>query len=314
MSMTNTAASTRIFSREQAKAADFELYQALEVVARKKRNIVWAQASIDSVAGRRKLGYSTHSPYNMTAQEAVDKAVALAETDETYVGRQAAEAIAKMVEARYELDGAMDAAHAADKWATHGRWKRYSVVPGGHIHTNIGGFLRDCHTLRQDTDVRWAHPVSGDSVEEAIEVYGETLCSHCFPEAPVSATSGTVGVDADGNPMTKAASDAAKAARQAEKDAKTAAKNAKRVIDPATGTDVESDEGRPVKTETAVRNEIYRLLGYRQDDVPWRLRDRGETTTYGQIVANLVHCLAIKQGRNEAELLAEYKAKAAKKR
>lgn len=303
-----------VFSREQAKAADFELYQALEVVSRKQRNVMWAQFSIDSVAGRRKQGYSFNSPYNMSAQDAVDKAVELSQTDETYVGRKAAEVIAKMREALDELKAAQQAANKADKWAAHGCWNRYSVVPGGHIHTNVSGHLRECFTLREDTDVRWAHPVSGDSVEQAIAEYGEALCTHCFPDAPVSQTTGKVEVDADGNPTSKAAADAARAARQAEKDAKAAAKNAKRVIDPATGTDVESEDQRPLKTEVAVRNEIYRLLGYRQDDVPWRLRNKNSTITYGDVVANLVHCLAIKQGRDEAELLAEYKAKAAKKR
>lgn len=209
---------------------------------------------------------------------------------------------------------AEQAVREADKWADHGHWNRYSVVPGGHIHTSVEGWLRGCFTLSPSTDVRWAYPVSGDSVEEAIAEYGTALCTHCFPDAPVDQTSGKVESDARGNPISKADADAARAARQAEKDATLAAKNAKRVLDPVTGTDVESDDQRPLKTEVAVRNEIYRLLGYCQDDVPWRLRDKDSAVTYGQIVANLVHCLAIKQGRNEAELMAEYKAKAAKKR
>lgn len=85
-----------IFTREEAKKADHELNDALSQVARKERDIMWAQSSVDNAAGRRKKGYSTHSPYNMTAQEAVDKVVELSKTDETYVGRQATEAIDKM--------------------------------------------------------------------------------------------------------------------------------------------------------------------------------------------------------------------------
>jgi hypothetical protein len=64
-------------------------------------------------------------------------------------------------------------------------WARFTVVPGGHIHTWDG-----CHTLRWDTDVRWLPELSGLTEADAVEAHGEILCSHCFPSAPVSWTNG----------------------------------------------------------------------------------------------------------------------------
>jgi hypothetical protein len=161
--------------------------------------------------------------------------------------------------------------------------------------------------------------VSGDSIEEAIEAYGPALCSHCFKNAPSEyVQKSRVEKDADGNPLTVAEAQAARDARQAEKDAKAAAKNAKRVIDPETGTDVEDADQHPLKTEVAVRNEILRLLEniryygdgeaaiYRRNHTP-------DAPRRSDVIARLVKALAAKQGRDAAELLAEFRAKDAKK-
>lgn len=64
-------------------------------------------------------------------------------------------------------------------------WSRYTVVPGGHVHTWDG-----CHTLRWTTDVRWLPSLSGLTEADAVEEHGEILCSHCFPTAPVAWTNG----------------------------------------------------------------------------------------------------------------------------
>lgn len=225
--MTQTATTAETFTREQAKAADLALYNALEALGSTERLITWAQASIDHIAGREKVNkWAKKSPMNMTAQEAVDKVIAL-QAEESYIGSGAREAIARMREAIAKVEAAKAVVKAEDKWAENGRWNRYSVVPGGHIHTSFNGDAYECHTLRPSTDVRWAHPVSGDSVEEAIEVYGATLCSHCFPEAPVEMTGGKVAVDADGNPLTQAQKEAQEAAKAAKMSPAAKAKAAK---------------------------------------------------------------------------------------
>lgn len=225
--MTNTT----IFTREQAKAADKELYDAMLVVADKKARLDRALTSIHRVAGdsyRRQ--YDSRSGWKLPDEEALAIVTERADNDPTYKGHEAQRALESLTDAGIELNQARAAKALADKWANHGRWNRYAVVPGGHIHNNDG-----CFTLKWNTDVRWAYQVSGDSVAKAIDTYGEALCSHCFPEAPVAQTLGTVAVDADGHPISKAAAQAARDAKVAEKAATLAAKNAAAVLDPATG-------------------------------------------------------------------------------
>lgn len=312
-----------VFTREQAKASDKILNDLGMDVARKQQAVASARVSIHYAADDKRRGYSSNSPWTLGFDRSLEIVAARAADEEIvgYVRNDAQKALDRLAEARTELADANFAKREhAHEWREHGMWLRYTVVPGGHIHTDD-----ECHTFRYNdqgqrtTDVRWAFPVSGDSVEQAIEVYGSALCTHCFPEAPVDRTTSTIAVDDKGNPMTKADAEAAKVARQAEKDAKTAAKNAKRVIDPATGTDVEDGDQRPLKTETAVRNEILRLLESIRyyGDAPARLysrRDDAPNPQRSEVVAHLVACQALKNGRDAAELLAEYKAKDAKKR
>jgi hypothetical protein len=311
--MTNTTAPAVIFTREQAKASDATLVELQLAVARAQQKLTnelrWLRDSVSP-----STGYGSKKVYELTTAQAEARNAEIAATDTSYVGRQAQDRIVSIAAAREALRDAIDAATVQGReWAEHGRWNRYSVVPGGHIHTD----LDDCHTFRygpdgtRTTDVRWAYPVSGDSVEEAIETYGPALCTHCFPEAPVVKTSAKVETDVDGNPITKAQADAARAARQAEKQAKLDAKNAKRVIDPSTGTWVEYDR-RELKTEVAVRNQILSLL----EDIHYYgdgtgAFNRGETRS--EAAARLIAALAVKQGRDAEELASEFRAKAAKK-
>jgi hypothetical protein len=84
-------------------------------------------------------------------------------------------------------EAALDEAQAAldDLTPLYGGWSRFTIVPGGHIHTWDG-----CHTLRWTTDVRWLPELSGLTEADAVEAHGEILCSHCFPTAPVAWTNG----------------------------------------------------------------------------------------------------------------------------
>lgn len=246
-----TTTETRNFTRDEAKAADKELYFAMLNVAHKQAAVESALNSVHhSVNDDYKSRYNSRSGWKLSEAEAIEQASDLAATDTTHRGRNAQTALDRYNAASAALAEAREAKKAADKWADHGRWNRYAVVPGGHIHNDAG-----CFTLRWDTDVRWAWPVSGDSVAEAIETYGEALCSHCYPDAPVAQTLGKVEVDADGHPISKAAAQAARDAKAAEKAAKEAAKNAAAVVDPATGKVL-------YKTERAATNAIASVLDY----------------------------------------------------
>lgn len=295
--MTNTTAPVT-FTREQAKAADKELYEAMLEVAKAKvvleRRINDVHRAANDSYRRR---YDSRSGWKLTDEEARAVVTERADTDTTYIGREAQSVLEKLTDAGIELDQARAAKALADKWADHGRWIRYAVVPGGHIHNNEG-----CFTLRWDTDVRWAYQVSGDTVAEAVATYGEALCSHCFPEAPVAQTLGKVATDADGNPVTKAEAQAAQAAKEAEKAAKLAAKNAAAVIDPETGKVLyKTDRG----ATNAVASDLDAALHY------------GPThPSYSEWIALLdtvSAALGAKQNRPAAEVRAELVAKAEKK-
>ena len=316
--MTNTEFATVTpfgtpFTREQAKAADHILYDLMMVASIKERDVVWA---IDAVRHNvdRQTGWGRNTRWGMTLKDAEAKNVELAATDTTYMGRQAQDRLDKLAEARAALAEANAAVQAQDAlWTLHGQWNRYAVVPRGHIHTEFG-----CFTLRSDTDVRWAFEVSGDSVEEAIEVYGEALCSHCFPDAPVDKTTGKVEVDEQGNPITKAAAEAARAARQAEKDAKLAAKNAKKVFEPGTTRQVVSIEGEAVSTEVALNRQILEAMTYSPSSKHYsaeriEARTGNPLPTYGEWIAYAINALAAKRGVTTEALRAEYNAKLAKK-
>jgi len=84
----------------------------------------------------------------------------------------------------------VDATHAALKAEIDAQNEIYRAAPwsrfilclshGGHIHNAIG-----CSTLHWDTPVEWHPELSGLSIEAAVKALGPTLCSVCFPSAPV---------------------------------------------------------------------------------------------------------------------------------
>jgi hypothetical protein len=70
-------------------------------------------------------------------------------------------------------------------WRTNGRWSRFFLVTSsaGHIHSSM-----NCSTCRPTTSFGWLPDVSGLTEVEAVEAHGPTLCSVCFPSAPVEWT------------------------------------------------------------------------------------------------------------------------------
>lgn len=294
--MTNTTA-TATFTREQAKAADKELYDAMLVVADKAARVEHALNRIHRVVGdtyRRQ--YDSRSGWKMTDAEAIAQVAKIA-AGITYSADEAQNDLDRLTAAGAELDQARAAKALADKWADNGRWNRYAVVPGGHIHTNDG-----CFTLRWNTDVRWAYQISGDSVADAIDAYGEALCSHCYPEAPVAQTLGKVATDPNGHPITRAEAQAALAAKEAEKAAKEAAKVAAAVIDPVTGKVL-------FKTERGATNAIASELSDALHYGP----THPDFSRWIAYIDRIVAALAAKWNRPAAEVKAELQAKAEKK-
>lgn len=128
-------------------------------------------------------------------------------------------------------------------------WKRWYLVPGGHLHTDLF-----CHTLRDDTLVGLFPAASGLAEEPLVAVYGEAVCSHCVPEAPVYK-----GFE-DGTSELSQWLSAVKAAEQGERQAKQAATAAEAL------TVVWEGRSKTFKTERALSNavssELSDIAGY----------------------------------------------------
>tara|TARA_Y100000310_G_scaffold310554_1_gene355928 strand:- start:109 stop:789 length:681 start_codon:yes stop_codon:yes gene_type:complete len=76
-------------------------------------------------------------------------------------------------------------------------WSRFFAVAGGHIHSSM-----NCSTCNRVTSqsgqtftaFAWLPTLSGLTTADAIAAHGHTLCSVCFPNAPVAHTTKSVKV------------------------------------------------------------------------------------------------------------------------
>ena len=89
-----------------------------------------------------------------------------------------------------DVDARRDAARKAlaEAESKYQGWHRYYGVPDGHIHNTDR-----CHTFdkgRYQTTVIPLTSLSGKPLDEALKSEGPTLCTHCFPDAPVEQTRG----------------------------------------------------------------------------------------------------------------------------
>lgn len=68
-------------------------------------------------------------------------------------------------------------------------WSRFFLVTSssGHVHSSM-----TCHTCRPTTAYGWVPQLSGKTEAEAVALLGETLCSVCYPSAPVAWQGGRI--------------------------------------------------------------------------------------------------------------------------
>lgn len=302
---------TEIFTREQAKEADRVLNELMHQTSVKRQYVGYAIDTVRRLVDR-ETGWGRQRAWGKTVEQAIAEVTERAATpdpEKPWIQREAQAALDKLAAARAELDAARAAEHAQDQlWYDHGMWPRYSVVPGGHIHTEY----RECHTLRPTTTVLWAYQASGDSVDEAIEVYGTVLCTHCYPDAPVEKCGGYTLTDSNGNVLTLAEAKAIKEARDAEKAARQAAKDAKAVFVPGTRDLVEGPDLREIKTERSLTTEIVNVLsrlGYSTFGLDRKYRDQDNYPTYGEWLDYAYAALAAKHGKTVEEVKAEMQKK-----
>lgn len=70
---------------------------------------------------------------------------------------------------------------------TYTGWSRFFLVTSssGHVHSSM-----HCSTCRPTTTFGWLPELSGQTESAAVDELGPTLCSVCFPSAPVDWTTG----------------------------------------------------------------------------------------------------------------------------
>ena len=186
------------FTKDQAKASDAKLAELQTAVYKAAARVESAVSSLHhAVKDDYRKKYDVKSGWKLTDQEAFDKAREMVKNDEGHTtsdgrwipsrfGRQAGEAVERYREAKAALDEAQAALRDQDQeWFEHGRWSRFFLVTGVHIHHSTA-----CHTLYPTTQIGWLPELSGETEADAVEAHGALLCTICFPSAPVEWTDG----------------------------------------------------------------------------------------------------------------------------
>lgn len=89
------------------------------------------------------------------------------------------------VEAADQAEAAFQQAWAKYKEADkqYAGWSRFFAVTGGHVHSSMS--CSTCNKRGKATTFSWVPSLSGLDEASAVNALGPTLCSVCFPSAPV---------------------------------------------------------------------------------------------------------------------------------
>jgi len=95
-------------------------------------------------------------------------------------GKTVGQALAEYVDAGQRVDDVRE--QIRDLEAAYTGWSRFFLVTSssGHIHSSM-----HCTTCRPTTTYGWLPELSGETEAEAVKAHGPSLCSVCFPGAPV---------------------------------------------------------------------------------------------------------------------------------
>jgi hypothetical protein len=169
--------------------ADTELARLHGVIAELDTQRGYASNAAHSLNGERAVYKGRRRVYTMPLDTTLTE-LALKLADEQIV-RHEVDAVREIIERVAELDKQIDAVQAEIKLIdieyARRPWSRFIAVQNGHLHSS-----RFCEggTIRVTTQIGWHPELSGKTEAEAVELLGELLCTHCFPDAPVAWTTG----------------------------------------------------------------------------------------------------------------------------
>jgi len=197
------------------------------------------------------------------------------------------------------LDAVYDAA---------GAWSRFWLVPDGHVHRS-----ENCQTLHREgkrTRLNWLPELAGHDEAEAIEEFGEKICTVCIPSAPTNPAFNGPGRRDRAEAESKVVE---KAAKQAEADVKG-------ITNPDGTPVILKGDGFTDTPKTLIA--AQRLLSNRLGNVDWYRtvnalegRDQAHPSEPGWLADAeiLITAIAHKTDRDADEIRKEYQDKAAKK-
>lgn len=213
-----------------------------------------------------------------------------------------------------QMEAVQQAAYAADQrigelnavYRAAGGWTRFYLARSsdGHVHSHQE--CSSCHHGKERTEFGWLTELSGKTEAEAVEIFGETMCTVCYPSAPADPNFRSPGSRAQAALDAKAAENAAK---QNEKIAKGIT---------ADGTELRLPSGETTRTLIGAQ----RLLAQNLGDTAWyravALKD-GDTRVHPSEpewltdAEALITAIAAKTGRDPEDIRTEAWAKADKK-
>lgn len=182
-----------------------DLYSQHSAAARKvesEREMIFHQSS--ALYGR------GHAKWSLAFGDALTEVKNLADTDETYAGRQAAERLAKYqaaIAARDAIQAEMSTIGA--EFTRRGGWTRGYLVTDGHVHSSMN--CPSCNKGEVATQFTWLVEFSGGTEAEVVAAAADRACTVCYPTAPVETAGPSALMTPDERTRAEAREQAAKA-------------------------------------------------------------------------------------------------------
>jgi hypothetical protein len=188
-------------------AIDAELARLYLAEAKAEQRVASALVTLRRALDQRENRSGRRPFWPISAPDTIDTARARAAAGDTAPSLYSYRPFAELVDTYDTAVAGADAieAEAAPlnaEFARRGGWSRFFVVQNnnGHIHSSMS--CQTCNRNGARTEFGWNPELSGLSEAEAVAKLGPSLCTVCFPTAPVEWTEGKPGkpaCDGSGN-------------------------------------------------------------------------------------------------------------------
>lgn len=254
------------------------LYGNLALINGSRERLI---AKAHRLAGDKRDSWN-HNAWGLSHAEIIEKVndmAAGADRMDPSVGAQPTKLLAALAAVDADAQAKRDEIEVMDAIYRAVPWSRFILClsNGGHIHSAIG-----CSTLRYDTPVEWHPELSGLTVTQAVATLGPTLCSVCFPAAPVE--------------WRRKRTDVEREARDAAKAARAEARFVKALRD----AEIFRVDGERITTVAACKDVLRREVEHRN------MFGRGPTSVHEPYVvgAEQAKKVLLARGMTEAEIAA----------